>query len=151
MRCSTRTVRIWLCFTLTSTREKANMRKNGLTIDSNTFSDAYAYGIYNYYYSHIQSCSHNTISNAPHADSYYAYYGYSYSNIDKIIGNRVFLNNNNAGYGFYFQTNQNAEAYSTQVATFANNEIILIGSFPFSMTRACTGDVCVLSTISLLI
>ncbi|MBQ2488283.1 MAG: right-handed parallel beta-helix repeat-containing protein, partial [Bacteroidales bacterium] len=67
----------------------ANMQLSSMTVDSNTLSDAYYYGIYAYYYSHYNSMSYNTVTNRKGSSNiYYGIYNYYYSNVDRVEGNR---------------------------------------------------------------
>ena len=106
----------------------ANLVHDGLTIDSNTLSYSYYYGVYIYYYSRLNSFSHNTVTNGSNAETFYAFSSTYYSSIDRMEGNRIKLNNNNNAYAFYLMYYQNYATYHAQSALLANNEIILRGN-----------------------
>jgi len=108
----------------------ATMGLSSITIDSNTLTDAYTYGIYSYYYGNYPSISYNTITsryNTP--SSYYGIYTYYYHNILKLVGNRIKVTGTSTCYGMYLYYYHNySTAYgSTGPGLLANNEVIVLG------------------------
>ncbi|MBO7465136.1 MAG: hypothetical protein J6T56_04705, partial [Bacteroidales bacterium] len=106
-----------------------NMTASTITVDSNTLSDAYYYGIYAYYYAHYKSMSHNTITNRKNCTNiYYGIYNYYYSNVDKFEGNRIHVTTSNTGYGMYWYYYKNYASYGGTPGSMVNNEIIVEGN-----------------------
>ena len=104
------------------------MTSASMYIDSNVMTEAYYYGMYNYYNSSIRSLCHNTIRSREGTSMYYGVYSYYYSNYDKVMCNRIYVNNKSTGYGMYMSYYQNNPSYSNGRALIANNEIRLFGT-----------------------
>ncbi|MBQ6666688.1 MAG: hypothetical protein IJM65_01075 [Bacteroidales bacterium] len=105
-----------------------HMRNASVTIDSNTLSGAYYYGIYTGSYGQFESISHNEIKNGSNAGIFYAIYMNSYQNVPLIEGNRIRLTNSNTSYGIYMSSYNNYSSYGGSPGLIANNEIILTGN-----------------------
>ncbi|HOF17215.1 MAG TPA: hypothetical protein PLP76_10015, partial [Bacteroidales bacterium] len=107
----------------------ATMGLSSITIDSNTLTDAYYYGIYSYYYGNYPSISHNSITSRLTSVSYYGIYSYYYHNILELVGNRIKVTGSSMCYGMYLYYYQNYSASygSTGPGLLANNEIIVLG------------------------
>jgi hypothetical protein len=108
----------------------ATMGLSSITIDSNTLTDAYTYGIYSYYYGNYPSISQNSITsrlNTP--SSYYGIYTYYYHNILALVGNRIKVTGSSTCYGMYLYYYHNySTAYgSTGPGLLSNNEVIVLG------------------------
>ncbi|HOF17245.1 MAG TPA: hypothetical protein PLP76_10170, partial [Bacteroidales bacterium] len=100
-----------------------------ITIDSNTITDAYYYGIYSYYYGFYPSISYNTITSRSTSGGYYGIYTYYYHTIPLMVGNKINVTCSSTGYGMYMYYYHN---YSTSYGSngpglLANNEIIING------------------------
>ncbi|MBO4281583.1 MAG: right-handed parallel beta-helix repeat-containing protein [Bacteroidales bacterium] len=102
-----------------------NMQYASVIMDSNTFSDAYAYGIYNYYYSAIKEVTNCTFTNRTNSTTFYALYSAYYTQWNKIENNRIRISGNVTGYGLYLYYYQNYNR--TVYATVCNNEIHISG------------------------
>ena len=94
----------------------------GVIIDSNILCDACYYGFYSKQNGIVSSFSHNTVTNYPD----YKYYGViseSKHHWGRVDGNRIHINNSQAGYGLYFNISANEQNKIPTVV--CNNEIIL--------------------------
>ncbi len=113
----------------------ANMSDAGMsvTIDSNTLSNAYSYGIYSNWYARYPSISYNTITSpaiGSPTDWYGMYFNY-YHNIEAIVGNKIQSNNTNITNprGIYINRYFNQSSSGGKgTGLIANNEIILHGT-----------------------
>ena len=105
-----------------------HMRNASVTIDSNTLSGAYYYGIYTASYGQFESISHNQIKNGSNATTFYAIYMNSYQNVPLIEGNSIRLNNSSTSYGIYMSSYNNYSSYGGSPGLIANNELILTGN-----------------------
>ena len=106
-----------------------NIANTSMYIDSNILSDAYNSGAYVNYYAHINSFSHNTITNRTNATStYYGVYASYYGIWDRIEGNRIRINNTSTAAGFYLLNYQQYASYAKQPANLCNNEITITGT-----------------------
>ena len=116
---------------------------SSMVIDSNVMTNAYYYGVYNYYYTYCSSFSHNVISMRASATTNYGmYFGGSYNTLDRMEGNKVRFRNTGSRYGIYFGSYLNrSESYNAfGPAYIVNNEIlsdggstnygIYLGSYP---------------------
>jgi len=107
-----------------------NMSAGGVSIIGNTLSDAYNYGIYNYYYGRYYHISNNFIKNRQNAtNTFYGIYSYYYTTIDTMQNNRIHITTTSSAYGMQLQYYQN---YHTSYGALnpmlvANNELIISG------------------------
>ncbi|MBP7103087.1 MAG: T9SS type A sorting domain-containing protein [Bacteroidales bacterium] len=101
-----------------------------ITIDSNTITDAYYYGIYSYYYGFYPSISYNTITSRSSSGGYYGIYTYYYHTIPLMVGNKIHVNCSSTGYGMrlYYYHNYSTSYGSNGPGLLANNEIIINGA-----------------------
>ena len=105
-----------------------NMTVSSITIDSNILSDACSYGIYSYYQSHYKSISYNSVTNRKGSGNiYYGIHIHYYSNLDRMEGNRVNINNTGTTYGIYMYAYMNNATYGGKPGVLKNNEVILTG------------------------
>jgi hypothetical protein len=119
----------YLYYSGSSSTEMSNGSAS-ITIDSNTITDAYYYGIYSYYYGFYPSISYNTIRSRSTSGGFYAIYTYYYHTIPLMVGNKINVNCSSTGYGMYLYYYHN---YSTSYGSngpglLANNEIIINGA-----------------------
>lgn len=101
----------------------ANMANASVSIDSNTLTDASAYGLYSYYYSHYPSITCNTVINRSGAEEFYALSLNTYQDIDTIRANRIRVSCT-AAYGIQMSSYINASA---KAGVLADNELIITG------------------------
>ena len=105
----------------------ANMSSASVTINDNTLTDAYQYGIYSYYYGHYHSISHNRITSRTGSGTYYGMYFYYYNNVDTLDANYIHVNAT-TGYGIYGSNYLNYSSYGGKTGTLSNNEIMVSAS-----------------------
>ncbi len=102
------------------------MACDGVTIDSNTLTNAYANGIYTYYYGYSPSVSYNTITTRVVATTQYGIYWGVYSTVDAMNNNRIFIRGTSTSYGIYtYYINRNTSYNAKGNAPIYNNEIII--------------------------
>ncbi|MBO7624631.1 MAG: hypothetical protein J6S82_04905, partial [Bacteroidales bacterium] len=109
-----------------------NMFNTSFYIDSNEMTAAYAYGIYVYYYSAIQSVCRNRIQSRFPADSnqsvdYYGLYSYYFTDYDMVQGNVINVDCKGNGYGMYLYYNQNRPGSAYGRGLIVNNDVRVKG------------------------
>ena len=103
-----------------------NMSKhNGWEITSNTFQNAYYYGIYTYYYGYFRKINNNSITSRSNSSVYYALNIYYYNAVEEIVANRIKATTSSTAYGIYDYYYNNTSYGYTQPKLIANNEIIV--------------------------
>ncbi len=99
----------------------------GIAIYNNVMTQAYAYGLYAYYYGYFTRISGNTIISRPGADSYSGICLYNYTTCEQLANNKIHIHAQGNAYGIYPYTYHNSSAVYGALApdTIANNEVIV--------------------------
>ena len=101
-----------------------------VTIDSNTMTNAYYYGIRFYYYTYCPSISYNNILMRSATTNYVICIEGNYNTVDTMVGNRIRFQTTGTRYATYFGAylNYNTSYKAKGPAYIANNEIISLNS-----------------------
>ena len=100
----------------------------GIVIDSNLFSNGYAYGVYIYWYGNYRSFSHNTVTCELGDTSFTGLYSYM-SSFRQIEGNKLHLDRTNYTLNGLYIVGTRAQDDTCSCPLMAcNNEIILTGN-----------------------
>ncbi len=106
----------------------ANMKHDsGNEIVYNILKDAYAYGLYSYYYSYYRKISNNTIISRKNANQYYGISLYYFNTCAQLTANRINIQSYGDAYGIYpYDYHNYGVAYGANAPDrIADNEVIV--------------------------